>query len=376
MNNSIKLGRLAGVAVELNWTVLAIAALVTFSVAGGILPAAAPGYETTTYVLGGVIAAAGLLASILAHELGHALVARRNGVAVKRISLWAFGGVAQLDGEAATPRAEFKIAGVGPAISLLLGFALFLPAAALSGIAGAVLGWLASINVILAVFNLIPGAPLDGGRLLHAWLWNRHGDKARATASATKAGRIVGSGLIGLGAVQFLLGGAGGLWTAFIGWFLRNAATAEGRYGALQRDLVDVRIGDIMTPSGPLIGDWMSVGAFIDRYAVEGDRSTYLLAGTDDRAAGLVTLRDLAETPVSERYTTSVRTVARSLEELPAVAVHEPAAELLGRIGSAPLAVVWDGILPVGTVTVSQFGAAVESARLLARLRGEQQPAA
>ncbi len=376
MNNSIKLGRLAGVMVELNWSVLAIAALVTFSVAGGILPATVPGYETTAYVVGGVVAAAGLFASILLHELGHAVVARRNGVNVKRISLWAFGGVAQLDGEAATPRAEFKIAGIGPAISLVLGLALFIPATALSGIAGAVVAWLASINVILAVFNLIPGAPLDGGRLLHAWLWNRHGDKARATASATKAGRIVGSGLIGLGAVQFLLGGAGGLWTAFIGWFLRNAATAEGRYGALQRDLVDVRVADIMTPSGPLIGDWMSVGAFIDRYAMEENKPNYLLAGTDGRAVGVVTLRDLAEVPESERYTTSVRTVARSMDELPAISVQQPAAELLGKIGSAPLAVVWDGPRPVGTVTVSQFGEAVETARILARLRGAQQPAA
>ena len=100
------------------------------------------------------------------------------------------------------------------------------------------------------------------------------------------------------------------------------------------------------------------------------------VAGTDGRATGLVTLRDLAAVPVSERYTTSVRTVARPLDELPAVAVQEPAAALLSEIGSAPLAVVWDGSLPVGTVTISQFGAAVESARLLARLRGEQQPAA
>ncbi len=376
MNNSIKLGRLAGVTVELNWSVLAIAALVTFSVAGAVLPASVPGYETTAYVLGGAVAAVGLFASILLHELGHAVVARRNGVSVKRISLWAFGGVAQLDGEARTPRAEFKIAGVGPAISLVLGLALFIPAGALSGIAGEVVAWLASINVILAVFNLIPGAPLDGGRLLHAWLWNRHGDKARATASASKAGRIVGSGLIGFGAVQFLLGGAGGLWTAFIGWFLRNAATAEGQYGALQRDLVDVRVGDIMAPTGQLVGDWMSVGAFIDSYSIDENQPTYLLADADGRAKGVVTLRDLAEVPMSERYMTSVRTVARSIDELPAISVHQPASELLGKIGSAPLAVVWDGSQPVGTVTVSQFGQAVETARLLARLRGAQQPAA
>ena len=376
MKNSITLGRLAGVSVELNWTVLVIAALVTFTLAGGILPATAPGLESGTYIAGGLIAAVGLLASILVHELGHAIVARRNNVEVERISLWAFGGVAQLKGEAATPKAEFQIAGVGPAISLLVGAILLVPAAFLTGIVGAVIGWLGAINIVLGVFNLIPGAPLDGGRLLRAWIWHRHGDRARALKTAGKAGRILGTGLFGLGIVQFLLGGTGGLWTAFIGWFVRNAATEEGRYGALQSDLATVRVRDVMTPSGPAMGDWLSVEAFIDLHAAETRKPFYLLAAPDGTTTGLVSLRDLAAVPATERAITSVRTILRPISELPAVQASASAADLLGVLGSAQLAVVWDGAVPVGTVTNLQMQRAGETAKLVLSLRGEHQVAA
>ena len=376
MKNSFSLGRLAGISVELNWTVLAIAALVTFTLAGGILPATAPGYESGTYLAGGLIAAVGLLASILLHELGHAIVARRNNVEVERISLWAFGGVAQLKGEAATPRAEFKIAGVGPAISLVLGAVLLAPAAILTGIGGAVVGWLASINILLGVFNLIPGAPLDGGRLLRAWIWHRHGDRARALKTASKAGRILGTGLIGLGLVQFLLGGAGGLWTAFIGWFVRSAATAEGRYGDLQSDLATVRVRDIMTPAGAPLGEWLSVEAFIELHAGEDRKPFYLLAGADGTTTRLLSLRDLAAVPAAARSTTSVRNVARPISELATVQARSSAADLLGVLGEAQLAVVWEGSVPVGTVTNLQMSRAGETAKLVLSLRGEQRSAA
>jgi Zn-dependent protease len=376
MKNSIAVGRLAGVSVELNWTVLAIAALVTFSLAGGILPATAPGYESGTYIAGGLIAAIGLLASILVHELGHAIVARRNNVEVERISLWAFGGVAQLKGEATTPKAEFQIAGVGPAVSLVLGAVLFVPAALFTGIGGAVVGWLAAINIVLGVFNLFPGAPLDGGRLLRAWVWHRHGDRARAMKTASKAGRVLGTGLFGLGLLQFLFTGVGGLWTAFIGWFVRSAATEEGRYGALQSDLATVRVRDIMTPAGPPLGDWLSVDAFIDLYASEVRKPFYLLAGADGTVTGLLSLMDLAAVPATARSTTSVRNVARPIAELPAVQARASAADFLGVLGPAQLAVVWDGAAPVGTLTSLQMSRAGETAKLVLSLRGEQRTAA
>ena len=375
MRSNLTLGRLAGVRIEINWSVLIIAALITLSVSGSLLPAAVPGLSGFSYLAGGLIATAALLGSILLHELGHALMARRHGVEVERISLWAFGGVAQLEGEAETPRAEAEIAGVGPAISLLLGAGLYGIALTLTGLPAAILGWAGLINIVLAVFNLIPGAPLDGGRLLHAWLWKRHGDRGRATQTAGKVGRNFGSALIALGLFQFVFGGLGGLWTAFIGWFLRNAAKAEVQFATLNNDLGAVTAGDIMTAE-PVEGDWLSVAAFIDRHANDQIRPFYLVGESDGQVSGVVTVKALAGVPDDVRWTTSVRTVATPVDEYPAVRADEPAAELLRKIGAMPLVVVWDGETPVGTITQAQFATAAERARMLASLRSVQREAA
>lgn len=375
MRSNLTLGRLAGVRIEINWSVLIIAALITLSVSGSLLPAAVPGLSGFSYLAGGLIATAALLGSILLHELGHALMARRHGIEVERISLWAFGGVAQLEGEAETPRAEAEIAGVGPGISLLLGAALYGIALTVTGLPAAILGWAGLINIVLAVFNLIPGAPLDGGRLLHAWLWKRHGDRGRATQTAGKVGRNFGSALIALGLIQFVFGGFGGLWTAFIGWFLRNAAKAEVQFATLNNDLGAITAGDIMTAE-PVEGDWLSVAAFIDRHATQQIRPFYLVGESDGQISGVVTVKALAGVPDDDRWTTSVRTVATPVDEYPAVRADEPAAELLRKIGAAPLVVVWEGETPVGTITQAQFATAAERARMLASLRSVQREAA
>ena len=376
MRNNLTLGRLAGVTIELNWSVLIIASIITFSASGSLLPAAVPGLSGAAYLAGGLMAAAALLGSILLHELGHAVVARRHGVEVERISLWAFGGVAQLEGEAETPRGEAEIAGVGPGLSLLLGAGLFGISTVMTGLPAAVVGWAGLINIVLAVFNLIPGAPLDGGRLLHAWLWKRHGDRGRATQTAGKVGRYFGSVLIALGLVQFVFGGFGGLWTAFIGWFLRNAATAEVRFASMNEDLGGVTARDIMTAAKPVEGDWLSVDAFIDRHAIHQIRPFYLVGGTDGPVSGVVTIKALTSVPNEDRWTTSVRTVARAVDEYPAVRADEPAAELLRKIGTAPFVVVWEGSVPIGTITQAQFATAAETAQMLASLRNVQADAA
>lgn len=364
MKSSFSLGTIAGVAVGVNWSVLVIAGLVTVSLAGGILPMTAPDYPPAAYLVGGLIGAVGLLAAILVHELGHAVVARRNGVQVDRITLWLFGGVAQLEGEMSSPSVELKVAGVGPAISLLLGAALLTPGLLVSGLAGAVLAWLGAINLILAVFNLIPGAPLDGGRLLHAWLWRRHGDRARATATATKAGRVVGAGLIGLGGYQFLVGSVGGLWTALIGWVLIRAATAEGQYARLQQDLGVYTVRQVMSPAEPVLPGWLSVAAFIDRHVVPG-RQLYVLGDIDGNVTGVVTLDALGTVSPAARLTTSLRRLARPAAELPTVQAGDRAARLLQQMKNAPLALVQEHGRIVGTITASQLAAAAASARLL-----------
>ncbi|HMF03437.1 MAG TPA: site-2 protease family protein [Acidimicrobiia bacterium] len=230
--SSIRLGRIFGIPVGLDWSLLLIAGLLTLSLAGDQFPTEFPGEPTAVYWIVGLVAAGLFFASVLAHELAHSLVARRHGVEVDGITLWMLGGVAKLGGESPTAGAEFRIAGAGPATSVglaaLFGVsALIVSALGAPGLLGSALAWLALINGILAVFNLIPAAPLDGGRILSSLLWFHHGNRHRAAATAAQVGVVFGWLLIGLGGVGWLFGlGFGSLWTALIGWFLITAARA------------------------------------------------------------------------------------------------------------------------------------------------------
>jgi Zn-dependent protease len=195
-----------------------------------LVPELVPDHSPSAYWAAAFATAVLFYASLLAHEMGHALVARRKGVRVAGITLWLFGGVAKLEGEAATPGAALRIAGLGPLVSLAVAAIAALIAGALS-VGGAhelfvgVFAWLAVINVILAIFNVMPASPLDGGRILQALLWMRHGDRVRASVSASRAGRVFGFLLIGLGLVQFAVGAfLGGLWMVFLGGERRAAA--------------------------------------------------------------------------------------------------------------------------------------------------------
>ncbi len=231
MRPSIRLGTLFGIPIGLHWSIAVIVGLVTFGLTGTILPQAAPGYASSAYLIIGLAVSAGLLASIVAHELGHALVARRNDVGTRAINLFALGGVAELESEADNPGAAARIAVAGPAVSLAIGAA----AMALAGVAGPLgvpallvtgIATLGVVNLVMAVFNMIPALPLDGGRVLQAALWKRRGDQDEATISAAGVGRVLGWALVAFGFWLFLNGGAG-LWTMIIGWFVISSAKAE-----------------------------------------------------------------------------------------------------------------------------------------------------
>jgi Zn-dependent protease len=196
MKDGLRLGRIAGVNVGLHWSLLLIGLLLAAGLAGGRLPVDAPGYASAEYVVAGAAAAVVFLAGVLAHELSHAVVARREGISVAGITLWLLGGVTRMTSEPATPRAELVISGAGPFTSFVLGVVLVgagiaLRAAAISPLFVAVLAWLGAINLVLAVFNVLPGIPLDGGRLLHAFVWSRRGDRLHATRVASRAGEIL-----------------------------------------------------------------------------------------------------------------------------------------------------------------------------------------
>ncbi len=239
MRGSMRLGTIAGIEVGIHWTIALIATLITASLAGTILPAAAAGYTGGAYLVAGLATAGLFLASIVAHELGHSIVAENNGIRVKGITLFALGGVAVLDSEPESPGVAARIALAGPAVSLVIGVASFAAGTALGfsggpALAAAALGWLGIVNLVLAVFNMLPALPLDGGRVLQAALWRRSGDRHRATINAATIGRYLGWGLVGLGVWQFTAGAAG-LWTVFIGLFVITTARAEEFRDRMQR---------------------------------------------------------------------------------------------------------------------------------------------
>jgi Zn-dependent protease/CBS domain-containing protein len=313
------------VRVGVNWTVLVIFVLVWTGLALGRFPLTHPDHETWAYVLAGGVAAVAFFASLLAHEVSHAVVAVRNGIEVEGIVLWLFGGVAKLKAEAEDPATDLRVAGVGPLVSLALGatFAVLAGIAAGLGLQGlplAVLGWLALINVVLAVFNLVPATPLDGGRLLRAWLWHRRGDRLSAVVSAARAGRSFGFALVGLGLVSlFVLPGLGGVWFMLIGWFIATAAGAEEQQAVADAALSGVHARDVMTRDPVTVPSGLSVPELIDAYALRHRCSAFPVMGPAGDLRGLVTLNHVRRLAPTERATTLVDQIASPGTEVPMV---------------------------------------------------------
>lgn len=341
MTESIRLGRIAGIAVGFNWSVLVIFWLITWSLAVGEFPQANPGETDTSYWVAALLTGLVFFASLLAHELGHALVARRLGMQVEGITLWLFGGVAKLGGEAATARAELQVGVIGPAVSVAAAAVFGLVALALdgfgaSGLVVAVPAWLARINLILAVFNLVPAYPLDGGRVLRGLLWARHGNKLRATATAARAGRTFAYFLIGLGLVDFAAGAsAGGLWFVFLGWFLFAAARAEEE-GVMTRELLGgLRVRDIMSSDPVVAPASITVAELVERYALSHRFSAFPLVDDDGRPVALVTLGRVKTVPAARRHETIAASLACPLEEVPMAGPDDPLVDLLERMATS-----------------------------------------
>ncbi|MBV9320774.1 MAG: site-2 protease family protein [Mycobacterium sp.] len=371
MGSGIPIGRIAGFPVSVNWSVLVILWLFTWSLAS-TLPSTAPGYSVRNYWLAGACGATVLLASLLAHELAHAIVARRARVKVLGVTLWLFGGVTRLGSEAKTPRTAFRIAVSGPATSLLLATIFAGVAAASRGlgighIVTAVAWWLAAVNLLLGLFNLLPGAPLDGGQVLRAWLWRRHGDAARAAIGAARAGRTVAVFLISLGLVQFLAGAmVAGVWMIFIGWFLFTAArTDEGR--VLTRSaLAGVRVADVMTADPHTAPAWVTVQDFIERYLLGDRHSAYPVQDRNGSISGLITLAQLREVTPSRRSSTMVGEVAMPLDQVSTATPNEPVTTLLERLATdgSSRALVVDAGRIIGIVTATDLVRLVDVYRL------------
>lgn len=335
----IRIGTIAGFELRVHWSTLIIFGLLTFSLAAAQLPDQAPDASDAAYVVAALIAGAAFYVALLAHEVSHAIVAERNGIEVDRLTLWLLGGLAELRGEPESPGADLRIAGVGPLVSLAFGAiaagaAVLLQAAGASDLVVATTAWLAGINVILAVFNLIPAAPLDGGRVLRAALWAWRGDRSWAASKAARAGEIFGYTLIGIGLLSLLYPGIGGLWFLVLGWFLINAARAEQLQTQVRDQLGDLPVERVMTPNPSVAPADATVAEVLDDYVLRQRHSAFPLRDADGKLAGLITLERLRSVAPDQRATTPVRSVACPVGEVVTVQPDEPLVDLLPRLNS------------------------------------------
>ncbi|HUX05569.1 MAG TPA: site-2 protease family protein [Acidimicrobiales bacterium] len=340
MDQNIRLGKIRGIPIGANWSVLVIFLLVAWELSDLILPTYHPNAATATYWVVGVATTLLFFASLLAHEASHALVARRNGVGVRRITLWLFGGVSELESDALTPGADFRIAIMGPLVSFVLSGAFALLTVVLHssgyGVVVSALGWLAWMNLMLGVFNLVPGAPLDGGRVLRSILWQRSGDRVRAATSAAHAGQVVGYILVALGLWEILVLGIFGLWFVFLGWFLLSAARSEESSVVMRSSLSNVHARDIMTSDPVTFAATTTVADLLESHLHQHRFGTYPLVDADGQFVGLTTIARIRQVPPDRRAQTQLIDVAEPRASVPMARPNEALPDVLQRMQLSP----------------------------------------
>jgi Zn-dependent protease/CBS domain-containing protein len=368
MGQSFSLGRIFGIRIGVNWSVVLIVALLAYGLAAGQFPAEVPRRPEAEYVIAAIVTAVAYMASLLAHELAHSLVARRNGVQVEGITLWLLGGVSRLQGEFPDPGAELRVSGVGPLTSLVLGgvftlVAWLLHESGTGGVVVAALAWLGGINILLAVFNVIPAAPLDGGRLLQAVLWAITKDRLKAAMGAARSGQVFGWALIVVGGYLVLARrDYSWLWFVILGWFLTSAATAENQQAVVQSRLRTVAVREIMTADPVTEPASATVTRFLHDLLPWLRHSAFPVVDDDGQTVGLATVRRVNAVPADERDRTTLREVACPLAEVARATPDEPVADLLPRLNgcSDGRALVFDGGRLAGIVAPADISRALE----------------
>jgi Zn-dependent protease/CBS domain-containing protein len=374
--NRVRLGSVLGFEVDIDHSWFIIFFLVFWSLSQAIFPEAAPDLSSGTHVAMGFVGTVLFFASLLAHELSHALVSRSRSIEIEGITLYVFGGMARTSREPDTPRDEMLIAGVGPLSSLAIA-GLFWMCSLLSSRVGAgpqiveVADYLAVINLALAIFNMMPGFPLDGGRVFRAVAWGLTGDRTKATRWATQAGMWFGTLLMVLGAVQALAGAPlGGLWLAFIGWFLRSLARASFQQHVLHDLLEGFSASDLMTPDPQVIPASVPLGGLVD------DRFLRLRYGgypvlDGESLVGLVTLENVKDVPRREWASATVRDAMTPLSECAVVAPGAGVPEVLETMSHHPacgrVLVVAEGRL-VGIISASDIARWMQRAQWMEHL--------
>jgi Zn-dependent protease/CBS domain-containing protein len=372
MRNGLRIGRIFGINIFIDWSWLLIFVLVSWNLASGFAQVHPTWGAGSTWTVA-IVAALLFFASVLAHELAHAVAAKAQGMQVRNITLFLFGGVSNIQQEPPSPRAEFVMAIVGPLTSIVLGFVLLFAAGAstrlLAGAAAnpgvaflssldpvtTILLWLGPINILLGIFNLIPGFPLDGGRVLRAALWAATDSFRKATIWASWVGRIVAWLLIFVGiamifgaAIPFLgTGFVSGLWLVFIGWFLSSAAIQSEQQVVLHDMLEGVPTSRLMRSNVPTVTPATSVGELVYHYVMGTDERAFpVLEG--DRLVGLVTLEDIRKVPRETWDAATVAEIMTPADQIVSVAPQSDASDALDKLlqrDVRQLPVIYDGHL-------------------------------
>ena len=383
MRDTYSLGRIAGIGIGLHWSVLVLLGLLMWTLATAIFPDTNPGLGDGVYFTMAVVAALAFFASILLHELGHAVIALRNKIGISQITLWMFGGVASLDREPDSAGAEFRIAAAGPAVTLLITAACLGAGAAIDGstfwdgasfdenaeisTGVAVLAWLANINAAILIFNLLPAFPLDGGRIARALVWKLTGNRERATIFAARLGQGFAYAFIAIG-ILIALGGSlfAGVWLALIGWMLGGSARATAERSKLNTKLGDLRVADVMDAEPVAIPERATVEQALDEYFLRYRWPWFPVVDAGQRFVGLLNRGTADAVPEPSRTSQTVGEIidpGGSTDQT--VSSDEPLEALLAnlelrRLGGL-VAVDADGRL-TGVITLEQVGRALRDA--------------
>ena len=318
--HSIPLGKILGIPIGLDYSWFVIFALLTWMLADSYYPDEFKHWSPLLYWLTGAVTAIMLFVSVLLHELGHSVVALRYKIPVRSITLFLFGGVAQIEAEPPSAIAEFFIAIAGPLVSLALAVFFYAAQPLVAGMEP-LLGlakYLAYINMALVLFNLIPGYPLDGGRVFRAIVWAITGNMGRSTLVAANAGRFFAFLLIFMGIWQMFSGNFGGLWIAFIGWFLDNAASVQIQQVMFRGLLTGHRVSEAMSTHYAVIPDTLTLQQLVDEQILGGGQRSFLV-NRGDQTVGLITLHRIKDVPRPEWATTSAAEVMLPFEQLKCV---------------------------------------------------------
>jgi len=340
MQGSLTIGRVWGIRIGLHFSWFLVFGLISWSLAGGYFPEQYPGWTAATYVLVGAVTSLLFFGSVLVHELGHSWVALRNAIPIRSITLFIFGGIAQIGREPPSAGVEFRIAIAGPLTSLgLAGLfgGTWLVTRDIAFLAAPMI-WLARINLTLALFNLIPGFPLDGGRVFRAVVWRWTGSFHRATQTASFTGQMVAFGFIGLGVLTALKGNVvGGVWMAFIGWFLENAARVSYAQASLGELLRGVTVAGAMTRDCPRVSGDLPLDRLVHEEVLGKGRRCFLVAD-NSHLRGLVTLHEVKAVPRERWGQVRVEEIMARPDRLATVSPQEDLVVALAKMDDANVA--------------------------------------